>query len=108
MLKYAETANRFVTGVSFEAFLAGEMRMHAVAHCLELVGDAARHVPPSERDRLSRIAWADIIGMRNRLAHGYVTVNLKIVWTTAVMDTPGLIEELRAALRDMEGRSDGD
>lgn len=44
------------------------------------------------------IPWADIIGMRNRLIHGYDFVDLNILWNTVKIDLPPLIEQLERIL----------
>ena len=38
----------------------------------------------------SKILWKQIIGMRNRIVHGYDTINLEIVWNTAIESIPKL------------------
>lgn len=52
----------------------------AIVRLLEIVGEAAGRVSESGRLAHPEIAWASIIGMRHRLAHGYDQINLDIVW----------------------------
>ena len=66
----------------------------AVLRCLEIVGEAASSVPAAMRRRHSSIPWRQIIGMRNRLIHGYDIVDYDIVWNTVCEDLPPLIAEL--------------
>jgi uncharacterized protein with HEPN domain len=42
----------------------------------------------------SYIPWPEIVGMRNRLIHGYDTVDLKVLWDTISEDLPPLIADL--------------
>ena len=66
----------------------------AVVRLLEIAGEAARSVSQKTRSRISTIPWRDISGTRDRLIHGYVDVNLDIVWSIVTQDLPPLIAEL--------------
>ena len=66
----------------------------AVVRLLEIIGEAANGL--SSEFKLSRtdLPWTGIIGMRNRLIHGYFDLNLDIVWQTIQEDLPFLLENL--------------
>ena len=70
----------------------------AVLRCLEIVGEAANRVPVAIRRRYPKIPWPQIIGMRNRLIHGYDIVDYDIIWSTVAEDLPPLIAELERTL----------
>ena len=70
----------------------------ATLRCLEIVGEAASHVPESLRQQHPRIPWLQIIGTRNRLVHGYDLVDYDIIWSTVTEDLPPLIAELEKTL----------
>ena len=61
---------------------------------LEIVGEAASRVPVSERAQYSGIPWVQIVGLRNRLIHGYDNVDFDILWEIVTQDLPPLIAEL--------------
>ena len=67
----------------------------AVVRLLEIIGEAANGL--SSEFKLSRtdLPWTGIIGMRNRLIHGYFDLNLDIVWQTIQEDLPSLLENLK-------------
>ena len=48
-----------------------------------------------------RIPWADIIGMRNRLTHGYFDIDLDRVWDTVLEDLEPLYVALKTLLKNM-------
>lgn len=54
---------------------------------------------------MSAVAWRDMIGMRNRLIHGYADVRLDLVWDVVHRLLPGLITDLERALGDSAGPS---
>ena len=70
----------------------------AILRCVEIVGEAASRVPVDIQQRYPNIPWPQIIGMRNRLVHGYDIVDYDIVWSTVTQDLPPLIAELEKIL----------
>jgi uncharacterized protein with HEPN domain len=67
---------------------------------LEIIGEAATRLSPETRDDEPQIPWAQIISLRNRLIHGYDSVDLAIVWAIIADDIPGLISHIDAILGD--------
>jgi uncharacterized protein with HEPN domain len=70
----------------------------ALVRLLEIIGEAASRVPKEEQARYADISWSEIISLRNRLIHGYDTVDFDILWQIVSQDLPGLIESLRKVL----------
>jgi len=70
----------------------------ALVRLMEIVGEAASHVSQPAQGRLPGIPWPSIIGLRNRLVHGYDEVDLDVLWQILQVDLPPLILELRKAL----------
>jgi uncharacterized protein with HEPN domain len=65
---------------------------------LEMVGEAARRVSDDLRLRHPEVAWSQIIGLRNRLIHGYDTIDNQILWQIINNDLPDLIVKLELIL----------
>ena len=76
----------------------------ALERLVEIVGEAAYRLGKTEQARYPEIPWQDIVGMRNRLAHHYYSVDLDRVWDTVVSDFPKLIGQLTAILRSRPAR----
>ena len=74
----------------------------AVSRLVELVGEAATKLSSEERALYPDLPWHDIVGMRNRLIHGYDHVNYNILWEAITEEMPSLIAELDAILGDDE------
>ena len=66
----------------------------AVVRLLEIIGEAATRVPVEERTRRAEIPWSSIVGLRNRLIHGYDDVDYDIVWAIVSTDLPMLVSRL--------------
>lgn len=70
----------------------------ALTRLVEIVGEAASRVSKDERALFPEIPWVDIVGMRNRLVHGYMEIDTEALWSTIEVDLPALILLLEAAL----------
>jgi len=72
----------------------------AIVRLLEIVGEAAARVSPEGQDSLPAVAWPAIVGLRNRLIHGYDEVDFDIVWDIVQVDLPPLAHVLREFLQN--------
>jgi uncharacterized protein with HEPN domain len=70
----------------------------ALVRLLEIIGEAASRIPKEEQARYVDISWSEIVSLRNRLIHGYDTVDFDILWQIVNQDLPGLIESLKKVL----------
>jgi len=107
MLDAANEALEFTAGKNREDLDTDRMLSRAIVRDIEIVGEAATYVSSATRDMLPRIPWPHVVGMRNRLIHGYFDVDLDRVWDTVVDDLPSLMQELRTALLDLPQETDG-
>jgi uncharacterized protein with HEPN domain len=108
ILAAVEKAGTFVEGFDLATFAADDRTSYAVVRALEVVGEAAKRVPQDVRDAHPDVPWRAMAGMRDKLIHDYITVNLEVVWRTVTEDLPPLAPALRrvlAALDDPSGRS---
>jgi uncharacterized protein with HEPN domain len=103
MLAYAADAEQFVAGMTYDQFLTDRKTQYAVTRALEVIGEAATHIPDEVRQRSPAVPWRQIIGMRNVLIHGYVALNLEMVWKTVQDDLPALKPQLAQLLTDAAG-----
>ena len=92
-------ARSFCAGMTFKSFAKGDKTVYAVIPAIEVIGEAAKKVPPSIRRKYPEIPWRDITGMRDKLVHDYFGVDLQTVWTTVGEDLPMLLP-LVQRLRD--------
>ncbi len=94
MREEARQIAKFLNGVSYEKFVNNNMIRYAVERSLLIIGEAANHVSENFRQTHQEIAWHQIIGQRNVLAHEYGDINVDRVWTTATLSVPKLLSIL--------------
>jgi uncharacterized protein with HEPN domain len=63
---------------------------------LELIGEAATHVPEAVRQVNPQIPWRLVITTRNRLIHGYLGIDNDTLWSIVRRDVPALLPKLFA------------
>jgi len=80
----------FIHGMTYDEFLRDKKTVNAVVRSIEVIGEAAKHIPKSIKDKSPDIPWKEIIGMRNKVTHEYFGVDNKIVWNTAAKFFPVL------------------
>lgn len=102
MIDAAETAGQFMAGREHAALDADRMLLFAVVRAIEVVGEAATKVTDQTRAASPQIPWAAVVGMRNRLIHGYFNVNTELVWQTVSRELPALVLALRPLLADAD------
>lgn len=102
MLDYARDAQAFVAGMNAETFAADRKTQYAVLRALEVIGEAAKRVPPEVQDRFPEIPWRQIIGMRNIIAHDYLGISLSRVFETATAFIPELVGRLPGVIAEVE------
>lgn len=98
MLDHAQEAVGFLQGKSREDLVRSRLLQLGLVRLVEIIGEAAARVQKETRLRYPGIPWEDVVGMRNRLIHGYDAVDLEILWDTVMDDLPKLIEVLKRIL----------
>jgi uncharacterized protein with HEPN domain len=98
MLDFSREAVAMLRGQAESHLASDRMLELALVRLVEIIGEAAARVSSKARARHPQIPWAVIVGMRNRLVHGYDRVDLAVLWETVTHDLPALIRELESVL----------
>lgn len=73
----------YLIGYDYEAFVADRKTIDAVTRCLEIIGEAAKHLPESLTEAHPEVPWRAICGFRDVLAHSYFRTEDSIIWDAA-------------------------
>jgi uncharacterized protein with HEPN domain len=95
MLAEARRVQEFLADKSHDELLQDTMLSYAVIRAIEIVGEAAAQTSSELQQRHPEIPWRNMIGMRNRIVHGYSSVDLNIVWEVATRNLPTLMPLLK-------------
>lgn len=90
MLDAIERIKNHISGATFVEFVNNFMMIDAVIRQIEILGEAAIHLSDEFQNSHPEIPFASMIGMRNKLIHGYDDVELEVVWKTYEEDLDNL------------------
>ena len=90
ILEAIERIERYTADFDFAHWLNDEKTIDAVVRNLEIIGEAAAHVPDEVRKQYDDVPWDEMRGIRNILAHEYFAVDHEILWRTIKRDLGSL------------------
>jgi len=85
---------RYTKGLDLERLRRDEKAYDAVVRNLEVVGEAAKHIPETVRARMPGIEWRKIAGLRDILAHAYFGIDDTVLWDLIQEKVPPLLDAL--------------
>ena len=92
----------YTASLSLEEFLDDSMRIDAVIRNLEIIGEAAGHIPLEIQEKYPHLAWFEMRGMRNIISHQYFGISIPIIWQTIQNDLDPLEMGLQKMLTEQE------
>lgn len=95
MIGFAEKVLSYTEGFDQSSFVASGITYDATLRNLELIGEAATHLPEQVRQSHPEIPWRLVISTRNRLIHGYLGIDNDTLWSIIQEDVPELILQIK-------------
>ena len=92
----------YTDGLEQDGFTDDARTYDATLRNIELIGEAATHIPETVRNSNADIPWRDIIGVRNRLAHGYLHISDSVIWSIIQDAIPEILPKLRQLLDSID------
>ena len=84
IIKRSERILDKITNITYEEFSSNEDLKEVVCFNLFQIGELANGLSLEFIREYNDVPWKQIIGMRNRIVHGYDTINIEIVWDTSL------------------------
>lgn len=85
-----------------EEIIENRILRYCVQKSLEIIGEAANRISDETKNTYPDVAWRDIIGMRNKLTHGYFGIDWNIVCSVLTNDIPVLKTQIEFIKRERE------
>lgn len=103
LLDIAEAIDRITryTRRGRKEFESQELVQTWVIHHIEIIGEAARRVSRELCTAHPEVPWAEIVAMRNVLAHDYFGIDVERVWIAVERDLPVLRRQVDALLEEL-------
>ncbi len=102
MCQFSERVLTYTEDLDLDAFLDDSLVYDATLRNIELIGEAATHIPSKVREAHPEIQWRQIIGTRNQVAHAYLGLDDDVLWDIICNDIPNLLPALRTLVETGE------
>ena len=99
ILESAEMIGSYLSDLSEGSFYNSTEKQDAVLRRIQIIGEAAKHIPAEYRKKWSQVPWKDIAGMRDIIVHEYFGITLGMIWKTAIEDIPELEHQVRQIIK---------
>ncbi len=81
---------RYTESMNYDAFKSDSKTIDAVVRNMEIIGEAANHLPEGFYEIYPEVKWKQIIGLRHRIVHDYFGVDLELIWQIVSVEIPSL------------------
>jgi uncharacterized protein with HEPN domain len=101
MIDAAEQAQQLTANVTVSELESDRQRRDALLWNFTVLGEAAGQLSAELKDRFPDIPWQQPMRLRNRIVHGYWSIDLEVLHTTATEQLPAFTASLRTALESL-------
>jgi uncharacterized protein with HEPN domain len=98
LIDAAERVVALVEGHDADEVEADRDRRDALLWNFTVLGEASMQLSADLKAAHPEVPWADPARLRNRIVHGYWTIDFEVLVVTARDDLPGLVTNVRAIL----------
>ena len=99
MIGFCRKVLSYTQDLDATTFAGSGVHYDATLRNIELIGEAATHIPEAVRAAHPDIAWRKAIATRNRLIHGYLGIDNDVLWSIVESDIPQLLKQLQTIER---------
>lgn len=98
ILDSIEAIEGYTNNLGQEDFMQSVIKQDAVIRRISIIGEAVRNIPTDFRKQHITIPWKDIAGMRDKIIHNYIGVDIDLVWSVVKKDIPPLKKQIKNLL----------
>ena len=85
----------YTAGIEYEDFMQHHLIQDGVIRQIEIIGEATKRISDEIKKKHLGIPWKDMAGMRDKLIHDYLGVDMDALWDTVENDIPTLKSKLK-------------
>ncbi|PIN91242.1 hypothetical protein COU57_01430 [Candidatus Pacearchaeota archaeon CG10_big_fil_rev_8_21_14_0_10_32_14] len=102
ILENIDDISEFTKNITKKDFLSNKEKQNAVVRSLEVIGEAAKNISETMKEKYPKVPWKEIIGTRDKIIHHYFGVDLDIVWDIIKINLPDLNKNIKKIITELE------
>lgn len=85
---------KYSSKITFDEFAKNDKDYDAILMQIIVIGEAVNNLSADFKEAHHDLPWYEAVGLRNRIAHGYVETRPDVVWDTIKKDMPELKKQI--------------
>ena len=102
LAEHARHAQELCAQNTYAEILTDWQKRAVFERVMEVLGEAVKRLPPELTSRYAAVDWRGIAGMRDRVSHGYDTIDYDLLWQSVETRVPGLLATVEQMLKDLD------
>ncbi len=92
----------YIEGLTYMDFKRDYKTADAVIRNFEIIGEAARNIPPEVKEKYTEVPWDEMYLLRNKVSHEYFGIDYEIIWDIALNYLPENRKQIENILKALK------